>query len=116
MHLPNFLHYGIWDSDNSQVKFQHRGGLRQGILNALCHNAHQSGAVLNIGNQLIPRPDRKVFDVCLIHIAYSPSSDERDKLFGKLIYCEVRSFQCQHISQNRAILFDLVLGDIVPDR
>lgn len=34
----------------------------------------------------------------------------------KLIYCEVRSFQCQHISQNRAILFDLVLGDIVPDR
>ena len=39
----------------------------QGILDALRRNAHQSGAVLNIRNELIPRPDCKVFYGCFVH-------------------------------------------------
>ena len=41
--------------------------MRQGILDALRRNAHQSGAVLDVRNELVPRPDRKVFDCSLIH-------------------------------------------------
>ena len=48
----------------------------QGILDALCCNAHQSGAVLNIGNQLIPRPDRKVFNCCFIHWPLPPQEEQ----------------------------------------
>ena len=46
----------------------HIGGrLRQSIFDALRCNAHQSGAVLDVRNELVPRPDRKVFDCSLIH-------------------------------------------------
>ena len=58
------------------VELHIRGGLRQGILDALCCNAHQSGAVLNIGNQLIPRPDRKVFNCCFIHWPLPPQEEQ----------------------------------------
>ena len=41
--------------------------LGQRVCNALFSNAHQSGTVADIGDQLIPRPNRKVFYVCFVH-------------------------------------------------
>ena len=55
----------------------HIGGrLRQGILNALRRNAHQSGAVLDVRNKLVPRPDCKVFDCSLIHWPLPPQEEQ----------------------------------------
>ena len=55
----------------------HIGGrLRQGILNALRRNAHQSGTVLDVRNELVPRPDRKVFNCSFIHWPLPPQEEQ----------------------------------------
>ena len=41
--------------------------LGQGVCNALFGNAHQSGTVADVSDQLVPCPDGKVFNGCFVH-------------------------------------------------
>ena len=49
------------------VEFSFPRTLRQCIRNPFFGNAHQTGPVADIGDQLIPCPDGKVFNGCFVH-------------------------------------------------
>ena len=49
------------------IELHRPGRLRQRVFDAVRCDPHQSGAVLNIRNELIPRPDCKVFYGCFVH-------------------------------------------------
>ena len=43
------------------------GALRQRLCNAVLGYADEAGSIADIHNQLVPRPNRKIFYGCLIH-------------------------------------------------
>ena len=49
------------------IELHRPGRLRQRVFDAVRCDSHQSSAVLDVRNQLVPRPDRKVFYGCFIH-------------------------------------------------
>ena len=49
------------------IELHRPGRLRQWVFDIVRCDPHQSGAVLNIRNELIPRPDCKVFYGCFVH-------------------------------------------------
>ena len=49
------------------IELHRPGRLRQWVFDTVRCDPHQSGAVLNIRNELIPRPDCKVFYGCFVH-------------------------------------------------
>ena len=54
-------------SSSDVIELHRPGRLRQRVFDAVRCDPHQSGAVLDVRNQLVPRPDCKVFYGCFVH-------------------------------------------------
>ena len=58
---------GVGLGGSNVIERNRSGRLRKGGFDALRRDAHEPRAVLDVRDQLVPRPDREIFYGCLVH-------------------------------------------------
>src|SRR5699024_10689645 len=64
---------GVWLSCPDVIELQGCGGLWKGGFDALRCDAHQPSPVLDVRNELVPRPDGEIFNGCFVHRPLPPT-------------------------------------------